>query len=135
MKDFKIKTRYVKLSYEVRVFIKCMEAASDRPHLQKILMCPLIKSVTRAFTLKHLVEFLKHSAEFLRTREKITVRSWVWKTRKHIYAITSPMLSQLRQSINLGMNLYLQVITQGITLKPIFPWLETCDNICRCVYC
>ena len=72
MENFKIESRYLKLCYEVRAFIRCMKAAFWRPYYQKILMCPLIKRLCQAIVskkcgraLKRSDENLKHSAELL----------------------------------------------------------------------
>ena len=48
MENFKIKSRYLKLCYELRVFIRCTTIAFNRPNYQKFLMCPLIKRLGRA---------------------------------------------------------------------------------------
>ena len=80
MENFKIENRYMKLCNEFRTVIRCMKAAFYRPDYQKLLMCPLIKRLGRAFVsknaveplkrsveiLKHLAELLKHSTELLR---------------------------------------------------------------------
>ena len=42
-----------------------MKTASYRPDFQEFLMSPLIKRLGRAFISKHVVEPLKHPAEFL----------------------------------------------------------------------
>ena len=39
MENFKIESRYLKLCYEFRVFIRCMKAAFYRPDYQNSLMC------------------------------------------------------------------------------------------------
>ena len=56
MESFKIKSRYLKLCYEFRVFIRCMKAAFYRPDYQKFLMCPLIKRLGRTFASKNAAE-------------------------------------------------------------------------------
>ena len=73
MEIFKIENRYLKHCYEFRAFIRCMKIAFYRPDYQKFLMCPLIKTLGRAFVslngaepLKRSAKLLKHSAEFLR---------------------------------------------------------------------
>ena len=80
MENCKIESRYLKFCYEFRTIIRCMKTAIYRPDYQKLLMCPLIKRLDRAFVLKHVaeplkrsdkplkhsLEFLKHSAEYLR---------------------------------------------------------------------
>ena len=77
MENFKIEGRYLELSYEFRVFIRCMKVAFYRTDYQKFLMCLLIKRLGRAFVSNHAagsfkrsVELLKHSAGFLRIHEK-----------------------------------------------------------------
>ena len=59
MKNFQIESRYLKLCYEFRSFIRCMKAALDRPEYQKFLMCPLIERLSWAFLAKHVTETLK----------------------------------------------------------------------------
>ena len=73
MENFKIESRYLKLCYEFRAFIRCMKAVFYRLDYQKFLMCPLINRLGRAFVskyatepLKRTAELLKHSAEVLR---------------------------------------------------------------------
>ena len=66
MKDFKKESRYVKLCYKFRAFIRCIEAAFYRPDVQKFFMCLLIKRLGRAFLSKHAVEPLERSAELLK---------------------------------------------------------------------
>ena len=51
MEDFEIESRYVKLCYEFRAFITCMEAAFYKSHFQKFLICSLIKRISRVFVL------------------------------------------------------------------------------------
>ena len=76
---FQNESRYLKLPYEFKSFIRCMKAAfyrldqnQIRPD-QKFLMWPLIKRLGRAFASKHgaeplkcSFELLKHPAELLR---------------------------------------------------------------------
>ena len=59
-------SRYLKLCYEFKDFIRCMKAAFYRPHYQKFLMCPLIKRIGQAFVSKHVAESLKRSDELLK---------------------------------------------------------------------
>ena len=73
MKNFKIESRYQKLCYEFRAFIRYMKVVFYRPYYKKLLMCPLIKTLGQTFTspnavepLERSAEFLKHSAELLR---------------------------------------------------------------------
>ena len=70
IENFKIENSYLKLCHKFRAFIRCMKAAFYRPDYQKILMCPLIKRLGRAFVSKHAAEPLKHSARLLRIYEK-----------------------------------------------------------------
>ena len=87
MENFKIESRYLKLCYEFKAFIRCMKGAFYRPDYQKFLMCPLLKRFGRAFVskhaakplkasaelFKHSTQLLKHSAELLRTKSSATV--------------------------------------------------------------
>ena len=73
MENFTIESRYLKLCNKFRAVIRCMKAAFYRSDYQKLLMCPLIKRLDRAFVAKHaarplnrIAELLKHSAELLR---------------------------------------------------------------------
>ena len=66
MENFKIESRYLKPCSKCRAVIRCMEAALYRPDYQKLLMCPLIKRLGRAFVSKHAAESLKGSAELLK---------------------------------------------------------------------
>ena len=77
MESFTIESRYLKLCNEFRAVIRCMKAAFCRPDYQKLLMCPLIKRLGRAFVskqaakpLKRYSELLKHSAELLKHSTK-----------------------------------------------------------------
>ena len=77
MENFKIESKYLKLSNEFRAVIRCMKAAFCRGDYQKLLKCLLIKRLGQAFISKHAgkflkssAELLKHSAEFLRFSEK-----------------------------------------------------------------
>ena len=77
MEDLKIKSKYLKLCYQFRAFIRYMKAAFYRPDFQKLLISPLIKLIDQAFIpkhaakpLKHSDEFLKHVVEFLKGLEK-----------------------------------------------------------------
>ena len=56
----------MKLCNEFRAVIKCMKPAFYKPDYQKLLMCPLIKRLNRAFVSKHAAEPLKLSAKLLR---------------------------------------------------------------------
>ena len=64
MEGFKIED--VKLCYELKVFIRCLETAFKRSDFQKFLMCLVIKKCGREFVSKHVVEHLKHSAKLLK---------------------------------------------------------------------
>ena len=82
MVSFKIKSRYLKLCNEFRAVIRCIKAVFYRADYQKLLICPLIKRLGRAFVSKHAAaplngsaELLKQSAELLRFSEK--TRSWI----------------------------------------------------------
>ena len=75
MENLKIESRYLKLCYEFRAFIRCMKAAFYRPDYQKFLMCPLIKRLGEAFVSKHAVEPLKCSAELLKHSGKLLKHS------------------------------------------------------------
>ena len=66
MENCKIESRYLKLYYELRAFIRCVKAAFYRPDYQKFLMCSLIKNLGQAFVSKHATKPLKHSAELLK---------------------------------------------------------------------
>ena len=66
MENFKIKSRYLKLCYKHGAFIRCVKAAFYRPYYQKLLMCPLIQRLGRAFVSKHAAEPLKRSTELLK---------------------------------------------------------------------
>ena len=52
MEAFKIESRCVKLCYEFRAFLKCLETAFYRPDFQIFLMHPLIKRLDQAVS-KH----------------------------------------------------------------------------------
>ena len=62
MENVKVESRYQKLCYEFRAFIRCIKAAFYRPDHQKLLMCPLIKRLGRAFVSKNVAELLKRSS-------------------------------------------------------------------------
>ena len=49
MENFKIESRYLKLCSEFRAVIRRMKAAFNRPDYQKLLICPLIERLDRAF--------------------------------------------------------------------------------------
>ena len=49
MGHFKIESRYLKLRYDFRAFIRCMKTAWYRLGYLKFLMCLLIKRIVRAF--------------------------------------------------------------------------------------
>ena len=66
MKDCKIEDRYLKFCYEFRAVFRCMKPAFYRRDYQKLLLCPLIKRLERAFVSKHVAEPLKRSVELLR---------------------------------------------------------------------
>ena len=66
MENFKIESRYLKLCNEFRAVIRCIKPAFYRPDYQKLLMCPLIKRLGRAFVSKHAAEPLKGSAKPLK---------------------------------------------------------------------
>ena len=66
MENFTIESRYLKLCNEFRAVIRCIKTAFYRPDYKKLLMCPLIKRLGRAFVSKHAAEPLKHSVELLR---------------------------------------------------------------------
>ena len=73
MENFQVKSRYLKLCNEFRAVIRRMKAVFYRPDYRKLLMCPLIKDLGRAFVSKHAAEplkgsatLLKHSVELLR---------------------------------------------------------------------
>ena len=66
MESFKTESRYLKLCYKSRAFIRCVKAGFYRPDYQKLLMCPLIKRLSRAFVSKNVAEPLKSSAELLK---------------------------------------------------------------------
>ena len=65
IENFKIESRYLKLCYQSRAFIRCVKAAFYWPDYQNFSVCPLIKRLDRGFILKNAVEPLKHSAELL----------------------------------------------------------------------
>ena len=65
MKNFKIESRFLKLSTKFRAVIRRMKAAFYGPYYQKLLMFPLIKRLDQAFVSKHAAEPLKGSAELL----------------------------------------------------------------------
>ena len=65
IENFKIESRYLKLCYQSRAFIRCVKAAFYWPDYQNFSVCPLIKRLDRGFVLKNAVEPLKHSAELL----------------------------------------------------------------------
>ena len=71
MENFKIERKYLKLCYELRGFIRCMQAAFYRPDFQQFLIRPLIKKLDPAFASKHAAETLKHSAELLKRGVKL----------------------------------------------------------------
>ena len=52
MEAFKIESRCVKLCYEFRAFLRCLETAFYRPDFQIFLMHPLIKRLDQAVS-KH----------------------------------------------------------------------------------
>ena len=66
MENFTIESRYLKLFNEFRAVTRCMKAAFYRPYYKKLLMCPLIKRLDRAFVSKREAELLKRSAELLK---------------------------------------------------------------------
>ena len=66
MENFKTESRYMKLCYEFRAFIRCMNAAFYRLDYQEFLMCPLIKRLSQAFVSKHAAEPLKRLAKLLK---------------------------------------------------------------------
>ena len=66
MENFKIERRYLKLCNEFRAVIKCMKTTFYGPEYQKLLMCPLIKRLGRAFVSKYAAKPLKGSAELLK---------------------------------------------------------------------
>ena len=66
MENFQIESKYLKLSNEFRAVITCMKAAFYIPDYQKLLMCPLIKRLGRAFVSEHMAEPLKRSVELLK---------------------------------------------------------------------
>ena len=66
MRDCKIEDRYLKFSYQFRDVIRCMKPAFYRRDYQKLLLCPLIKRLERAFVSKHVAEPLKRSVGLLR---------------------------------------------------------------------
>ena len=66
MENFTIESRYRKFYNEFRTAIRCMRAALYRLDDKKLLMCPLIKTLDRAFVSKHVAEPLKSSAELLK---------------------------------------------------------------------
>ena len=66
MENFTIESMHLKLRNEFRAVIRCTKAAFYRPDYLKLLMCPLIKRLGRAFVSKHAPELLKRSAELLK---------------------------------------------------------------------
>ena len=66
MENFKNESRYLKLCYEFKCFIRCMRAGFYRPDYQMLLISPLIIRLGRALVSKHAFEPLKPSAELLR---------------------------------------------------------------------
>ena len=64
MENVKVESRYLKLCYEFRAFIRCIKAVFYRPDHQKLLMYPLIKRLGRAFVSKNAAELLKRSSSF-----------------------------------------------------------------------
>ena len=66
MENSTIESMYLKLFNEFRAVIRCTKAAFYRPDYQKLLMCLLIKRLSRAFVSKHAAESLKLSAELLK---------------------------------------------------------------------
>ena len=73
--NFKIESRYLKLCYEFRIFIRCVKAAFYRSDYPKFLMSPLIKRLGRVFVSKHAVEPLKGSAELLKHSAQLSKHS------------------------------------------------------------
>ena len=66
MENFTIESRYLKLCNQFRTVIRFMKAAFYRPDYDKLLMCPLIKRLDRAFVSKYAAEPLQHSVKLLR---------------------------------------------------------------------
>ena len=67
MENFKIESRYLKLYNELRAVIRRMKAAFNRSDYPKLLMCPLIKRLGRAFErLSRALETLGRAFEGLR---------------------------------------------------------------------
>ena len=65
MENFKIESRYLKLCNKFRAVIRC--ASFCRPDYQKLLMCPLIKTLGLAFeTLGQAFKTLGRAFEGLR---------------------------------------------------------------------
>ena len=65
---FQVETKYQKLCYEFRAFVRCIEAPFYRPDYQKFLICPFIKILGYHLSepLNRSTDLLKHSAEYLR---------------------------------------------------------------------
>ena len=70
MENFKFESRYLKLCYEFRDFMRCTMAAFYRPDYLKFLMYLLIKRLCRGNFLKHAAESLKRSAELMKHSAK-----------------------------------------------------------------
>ena len=66
MENLKMESRYLKLCYQFRAFIRCMKAAIYRPNYQKFLICTLIKRLGQTFVSNNAAKPLKRSAELLR---------------------------------------------------------------------
>ena len=75
MENFTIESRYLKLCNEFKTVIRFMKTVFYRPDYEKLLMCPLIKRLGRAFVSKHVTEPLKHSAELLKHLAKLLKHS------------------------------------------------------------
>ena len=67
MKNFKTESRYLKLCYKFRIFIRCIKAAS-RTKLSKILI--FSKYAAELLHCSIGIAFLKRSAKFLRVSKK-----------------------------------------------------------------
>ena len=71
MENSKIESRYLKFRNEFRAVIRRIGAAFYRPDHQKLLTCPLIKSLGQVFVSKHAADALKGSSEFLKHSAKL----------------------------------------------------------------
>ena len=75
MENLNIESRYLKLCYVFRAVIRCIKAVFYRPDYQNLLMCLLIKRLSRAFVSKHATELLKRPGKLLKHLPEL-LKNW-----------------------------------------------------------